>query len=66
MLGRIRKVAGKMSSDKVPIRGEVEADETFLGGRRRISMLINGGILVAEGKASRWLRVCGAGKERYG
>ena len=35
MLGRIRKVAGKMSSDKEPIRGEVEADETFLGGKEK-------------------------------
>ena len=35
MLGRIRKVAGKMSTDKEPIRGEVEADETFLGGKEK-------------------------------
>ena len=35
MLGRIRKVAGKMSSDKETIRGEVEADETFLGGKEK-------------------------------
>ncbi len=35
MLGRIRKVAGKMRSDKERIRGEVEADETFLGGKEK-------------------------------
>ena len=35
MLGRIRKVAGKMSRDKEPIRGEVEADEKFLGGKEK-------------------------------
>ena len=35
MLGRIRKVAEKMSTDKGPISGEVEADETFLGGKEK-------------------------------